>query len=126
MADENQKTEAPKPSKPAGGVLAFAPQDRMALHHCYMPFFRNGGIFVPTPNKYSMGDDVFVLIKFPDSSAERIPAVGKVVWINRSGTTAKPAGVGIQFSDVPENIPVRNQIESAIAGISQDVPTHTM
>lgn len=112
--------------KTTGGLLPFAPQDRMAMHQSYMPFFRFGGLFVPTPRKFALGEDVFVLIKFPDADADRVPAVGKVVWINRSGSTSKPAGIGVQFSDVPENVGVRDAIEKLIAGLPGDAPTHTM
>ena len=109
----------------AGGVLPFAPPDKNALYQSYMPFVKGGGLYIPTTKKFELNGEVFILIRFPGES-ERIPAVGKVIWVNRSGTALKPAGIGVQLSDISENVAVREKIEVILAGMSQDQPTFTM
>lgn len=92
-----------------------------------MPFVKGGGIFVPTPKRYMLGDEVFVLLTLPDSS-ERLPVAGKVIWTTPAGAQGnRPAGIGVQFPDGPEGEAVRNKIETLLAGLTtSDKPTHTM
>ena len=121
-----QETPAPqKASSSGGGVLPFSPPDSHALYQSYMPFVKNGGLYVATSRRYELGAEVFVLVTFPQGN-ERMPAMGKVVWVNRTGSVARPSGIGIQFSETQENFAVRDRIETLIAGISSDTPTFTM
>ena len=53
------------------GILSLAVKDKAALYNAYMPYIRHGGIFVPTPKRYFRGDEVFLLLALPDSSASR-------------------------------------------------------
>ena len=59
-------------SNPSGGarqgILSLAIKDKAALYNAYMPFIRQGGIFVPTARRYFIGDEVFLLLTLPDSS----------------------------------------------------------
>lgn len=110
-----------------GGLLHFNPTDRMALYKAYMPFVKNGGLFISTSHRYELGNEVFVMLKLPqEAESERMSIVGKVVWISRNGGVNRPAGIGIQMSDQPENAVVRDRIERAIAGISSETATFTM
>ena len=92
-----------------------------------MPFVKNGGVFVPTPKRYFVGDEVFVLLTLPDSS-ERLPVAGKVVWVTPVGAQgARTAGIGVQFADNNEGEAVKSKIETLLAGtLNADKPTQTM
>ena len=101
----------------------------MALYKSYMPFVKNGGVYVPTPNLYDIGNEVFLMIKLPDlegKAGDRLSVVGKVVWINRSNSPTKPAGVGLQFAATPEGAAAKDQIERLVVGIRPDTPTYTI
>ena len=39
------------------GILSLAIKDKAALYNAYMPYLKSGGIFVPTPKRYFLGDD---------------------------------------------------------------------
>ena len=54
------------------GILSLAIKDKAALYTAYMPYLRNGGLFVPTPKRYFLGAEVFILLTLPESS-ERVP-----------------------------------------------------
>src|SRR5690606_16126505 len=54
------------------GILSLAIKDKGALYNAYMPFVRGGGIFVPTAKRYSLGDEVFILLTLMDDK-ERLP-----------------------------------------------------
>ena len=109
------------------GILSLAVKDKAALYSAYMPFVKNGGIFVPTPKRYFLGDEVFLLLTLPESS-ERLPVAGKVVWATPTGAQgARTAGVGVQFADTPEGETVKSRIETLLAGtLNAEKPTHTM
>ena len=109
------------------GILSLAVKDKAALYNAYMPFVKGGGIFVPTPKRYFLGDEVFVLLTLPDSS-ERLPVAGKVIWVTPAGAQGnRTAGIGVQFADTAEGEAVRGKIETTLAGtLTADAPTQTM
>ena len=112
-------------SGPRGGILNLTIKDKAVLYAAYMPFIRDGGLFVPTQKKYSMGDEVFILLQLLEET-EKIPVAGKVVWVTPAGAQGnKAAGIGVQFTG--DNYVARDKIETMLAGaLSPDSPTHTM
>ena len=66
------------------GIVSLVVKDKPTLYRAYMPYLRNGGIFVPTTRRYFIGDEVFLLLTLPESS-ERLPVAGKVVWVTPTG-----------------------------------------
>jgi len=70
--------------------------DNNALARCYMPFARNGGLFIPDAENYALGDPVFLLLKLPGSD-NRHAVQGKVFWISPPGSS-RGAGIGVRFS----------------------------
>ncbi len=109
------------------GILSLALKDKAALYAAYMPFLRHGGIFVATPKRYFLGDEVFLLVTLPESN-ERMPVAGKVVWVTPVGAQGnRPAGIGVQFADSAEGEAVKGKIEALLAGtLNADRATHTM
>ncbi|GHH50459.1 MAG: PilZ domain-containing protein [Gammaproteobacteria bacterium] len=109
------------------GILSLAVKDKMALYGAYMPFVKNGGIFVPTPKRYFLGDEVFLLLTLPESS-ERLPVAGKVVWTTPVGAQGnRAAGIGVQLPDGQEGETIRNRIETLLAGLlNSEKPTYTL
>ncbi|HXH04561.1 MAG TPA: PilZ domain-containing protein [Candidatus Competibacteraceae bacterium] len=111
---------------PKQGVMSLAIKDKNTLYASYMPFLKNGGIFIPTDKPFELGDEVFLLLSLMDEP-ERYPVTGKVVWITPRGTLGgRPQGVGIQFSGA-EGSTVQKKIETYLAGgLNSDRPTSTM
>ena len=66
------------------GLLNLTIKDRSALYLAYMPFVKNGGLFIPTNRVYNLGDEVFMLLHLMDET-DRIPIAGKIVWITPKG-----------------------------------------
>lgn len=108
-----------------GGILNLTIQDKAVLYAAYMPFLRNGGIFIPTRKKYKLGAEVFMLLNIMDAD-EKIPVAGKVAWVTPVGAQGnRSAGIGVQFSDQDDT--AKNTIENYLAGsLESDRPTHTM
>ena len=107
------------------GILSLTIKDRAVLYAAYMPFVRNGGLFVPTNKRYELGEEVFILLALMDEP-EKIPINGKVVWITPKGAQGtRQAVVGVQFSEA--NFAAATKIEDHLGtGLVSDRPTHTM
>lgn len=108
------------------GILNLSLQDVDELYACYMPFLKNGGLFIVTRKQFSLGDDVFVLLdlmKEPD----KIPLTGKIVWISPAGSSGhRRQGVGIEFPAENGEV-LTTKIETYIAGmLSSDKMTYTL
>jgi len=111
---------------PRQGILSLTIRDKSALYASYMPFIKNGGLFIPTAKTYNIGDEVFMLLTLMDSK-EKLPVAGRVVWITPVGSQGnKTAGIGVQFSELDKGA-TKHKIENQLAGaLSSDRATHTM
>ena len=107
------------------GILSLTIKDKAVLYAAYMPYVKNGGLFIPTNKSYTIGDEVFVLLNLMDEP-EKIPVAGKVVWITPKGAQGnRSAGIGIQFTE--QDSVAANKIETYLAGmLESERPTHTM
>ncbi len=108
------------------GMLSLTIRDKKSLYASYMPFIKNGGLFIPTKNSYSLGEEVFMLLTLSNSK-EKLPVAGRVVWISPSNSQGnKVAGVGVQFSDLDKGA-TKSKIEVQLAGsLESERSTHTM
>ncbi len=111
---------------PRQGILSLSIKDKNALYAAYMPFVKNGGLFIPTKRDYEMGEEVFMLLSLMEET-ERLPIAGKIIWKTPVGAEGyRAAGIGVQFSDQDGGI-ARNKIETYLAGaLESDRSTHTM
>lgn len=107
------------------GILSLALKDAESLYASYMPFVKNGGLFIPTRKDYQLGDEIFVLLELMDEP-EKIPLAGKIVWITPKGSSAdRRQGVGIQLP--ADSTQLVGKIETYLASLlSQDRSTHTL
>jgi len=111
---------------PRQGILSLTIKDKSALYAAYMPFVKNGGLFIPTTKTYNLGDEVFMLLTLIDDK-EKMPVAGKIVWITPKGAQGnRAAGIGVQFSE-QDGGAARSKIETHLAGaLKSDRQTHTM
>lgn len=123
MADSQEIRER---SGPKSG-LSLTIRDKNALYAAYMPYVRNGGLFVPTTRVYELGDEIQIQLSLMNE-AERIPLSTKVVWVTPRGAQGgKVAGMGVQFADGAESRAARSKIEGYLAGsLNSERSTHTM
>lgn len=118
--DGDKSTDVVRPK-----VMSVTIKDHKTLYSAYMPFIKNGGIFVPTNSTYGLGDEIFLILKLMDD--EQYSIAGAVVWTTPRGAQSnRTSGVGIQFKG-PEGESLRNRIESILGGLLKSRrPTHTM
>ncbi len=125
MAEEENKSSASAPTRQ--GILSLTIKDKGALYAAYMPFVKNGGLFIPTNKDYKLGDEVFMLLKLMEET-EKLPIVGKVIWMTPKGAQgSRVAGIGVQFASDQDGENARKKIETYLGGaLKSDRPTHTM
>ncbi len=112
-------------SSPRNNMLTVSIKDMPTLYAAYMPFVQGGGLFIPTNNNYSVGDEVFLRLTLMDEPG-MLPVAGRVVWVTPIGAQGnRQPGIGIQFTDRDDS--VRGKIETYLAGaLKSDRPTYTM
>ncbi|MDN3522236.1 PilZ domain-containing protein [Halomonas ramblicola] len=106
-------------------ALSLNIQDVQTLLSAYMPSLERGGIFVPTRERYELGQEIYLLLTLPGES-DRVPVTGQVVWVSPEGVTGRRMpGVGIHFSVGDQA--VRDRIENLLAGhLDKGTPTYTL
>lgn len=108
-----------------GGIINFPIRDIISLQAAYMSFVAGGGLFISSNRTVKLGDEVFVVTSLPESS-ERIPLVGKVIWISQRATGGRPAGFGIQLQG-DEGLKFKNGAEKLLTGLlNSEKPTFTL
>jgi type IV pilus assembly protein PilZ len=109
------------------GVLSLNIRERAALYAAYMPFLKGGGIFIPTPRQYQLGEEVFMLLSLMDDP-NRIAVQGKIVWITPEGVQGnRTQGIGVQFSQDETGAAAKATIEKLLGQtMASSRPTHTM
>lgn len=120
-------SQAPAVSFARPAVLSLSINSKSALFAAYMPFIRNGGLFIPTNKSCNLGDEVFMLLQLMDDPA-KLPVKGRVIWVTPANAQAsKTQGVGVQFTEDDSGRLVRAKIEQVLgAHIGSSRPTHTI
>ncbi len=120
MAEDNKAHARPS-------VLSLAIKEKAALYASYMPYLKNGGLFVPTNKPYNLGDDVYLLVTLMEDPT-KIPIAGKVAWITPGNThNGKAQGIGVQFPNDDGGENARRLIENLLGtAIKSARQTHTV
>lgn len=110
----------------ASGIVHHNIPDKATLYASYMPFIKNGGLFLPGQLHLHMGQDVFLVLSLLNEP-ERIRVAAKVVWITPQGAQGnRPAGAGVQFLEIDQG-QTRARIENQLAGmLKSEQPTYTL
>jgi type IV pilus assembly protein PilZ len=116
-----------RPAAPRPSVLSLNINSKSALYAAYMPFLKNGGIFIPTTRSYALGDEVFMLLSLLNDPG-KLPIAGTVVWaMPPRAQNNKAQGIGVHFKNDEGGIEARRKIEAMLGGVMQSSrPTHTM
>ena len=112
---------------PRPSVLSLAIKEKAALYAAHMPFLKNGGMFVPTPKAYKIGDEVYLILSLMDDPA-KYPIAGKVAWITPAGANnSKAQGIGVHFPQDESGQRARMRIEEILgAALRSSRATHTL
>jgi type IV pilus assembly protein PilZ len=120
-------TEPNAPTSPRRSVLSLAIKEKAALYAAYMPFLKNGGMFVPTAKPYKIGDEIYLILALMDD-ANKYPIAGKVAWITpAAANNNKAQGIGVHFPDDETGQRAKLRIEEVLgAALRSSRATHTL
>lgn len=120
-------TPTPSSTAPRPSIVQLAIKEKAALYAAYIPAFKEGGIFIPTPREYNLGDDVYVLLTIPDD-IQRYPIAGKVAWVTPARASGgRTQGVGIRFPADEKSRVLKIKIEDILGvSLSSERPTQTI
>jgi type IV pilus assembly protein PilZ len=115
------------PTTPRPSVMQLAIKEKAALYAAYIPIFAHGGIFVPTPREYRLGDDIYVLLTLPEDP-QRYPVAGKVAWVTPARAAGnRTQGIGIQFPADEKSSQLKARIEQILgSAMAWDRATQTV
>ena len=115
----------PSPSRPS--VLSLAIREKAALYSAYMPFLKNGGIFVPTNKSYRLGEEIYLILTLLDDT-NKYPIAGKVAWITPAGAgNNKSQGIGVHFPLDESGIRIKSRVEELLGTSAKSTrATHTL
>ncbi len=122
MTNDPTAPQLPRPS-----VLSLAIKEKAALYAAYMPFLKNGGMFVPTTKPYRIGDEIYLIIALMDDP-NKYPIAGKVAWITPAGANnSKAQGIGVHFPADEAGQRAKARIEEILgAALRSARATHTL
>ena len=69
-----------------GKMMALQLKDPTLLYNCYMPFLEHGGLFVPTEDVFSLGEDILLAVEIADYPKRFLPTTA--VWPHPARTPA--------------------------------------
>jgi type IV pilus assembly protein PilZ len=118
----------PNPAQiPRPSVLSLAIKEKAALYAAYMPFLKNGGMFVPTVRPYKIGDEIYLILALMEDP-NKYPIAGKVAWITPAGANNNKAqGIGVHFPADETGQRAKLRIEEILgAALRSARATHTL
>lgn len=96
--------------------------DKEALYRAYMPFVKNGGLFIHSQQHYNLGTNLIMSVKLPNE-AENHRIEAKVVWITPVESQGnKFPDVGVQFTGENNRL-FRRKIETYLADMLESTET---
>ncbi len=107
----------------AMGQLSMAISDKAALHACYMPFIKDGAIFVPTTERFGLHHDVVLQLRLVEEG-KKLVISGRVIWISTGmGQRGTSPGVGLQFTG-EHRLRVKQFIEEVLGDLLKQPPNN--
>ncbi len=108
-------------------TLSIIIRDRIVLFAAYMPFLKNGGLFIPTKKSFAMTEACNLAVTLLNEE-EKYITFGRVVWITPAGSPGnKAGGIGIEFAEDKQGERLRRRIEEILGPLLQSTNgTHTM
>lgn len=95
--------------------LSVNAQDKISIYNIYMPYLKNGGLFIACnvlPNQYKLGQKAIVNLVLP--GIEPLDFIGEIIWISPSAHSHRVSGLGVEFPDHEDTNKIRRHIESLL------------
>ena len=112
-----------------GRMLQLRLESKPVIYASYMSFLEFGGVFMPSNDKFKMGEEVLLVLELVGpASTEKLFIKTKVCWINANPSgSGRPKGVGLAFGSDESGLKAKKLFEAVLAGLlHNERPTYTM
>jgi type IV pilus assembly protein PilZ len=98
-------------------VIRLAVKDLPELQASFISLFTSGGLFIPTPREYRLGDDIYVLLSLPQDK-QSYPIAGTVAWVTPArAVNGRPQGIGFRFPNDEKSVQLRARMEDMLNAV---------
>ena len=117
------------PQSAPGRVLQLRLESKPIIYASYMSFLEYGGVFLPTDDKFEMGEEILLVLELVGlGKTEKIFIKANVCWINANpSASGRPKGIGLAFGSDESGLKAKTIFENILSGLlHNERPTYTL
>ena len=117
------------PKSAPGRMLQLRLESKPVIYASYMSFLEYGGVFLPTDDKFDMGEEILLVLELAGlGNTEKIFIKAKVCWINANpSASGRPKGIGLAFGSDESGLKAKTIFENILSGLlHNERPTYTL
>ena len=110
-------------------VLQLRLESKPVIYASYMSFLEYGGVFLPTDDKFKMGEEILLVLELVGlGKTEKIFIKTNVCWINANpSASGRPKGIGLAFGSDDSGLKAKTIFENILSGLlHNERPTYTL
>ena len=110
-------------------VLQLRLESKPVIYASYMSFLEYGGVFLPTNDKFDMGEEILLVLELVGlGKTEKIFIKTNVCWINANpSASGRPKGIGLAFGSDDSGLKAKTIFENILSGLlHNERPTYTL
>lgn len=127
-APQTAPKAAQAPAAP-GRMVQLRLENKPAIYSSYMSFLEFGGVFLPATDKFTMGEEVLLVLELVGpSKVEKLFIKTNVCWLNMQPVASgRPRGVGLAFGNDESGLKAKAIFEAILSGlIHNERATYTL
>ena len=112
-----------------GRMLQLRLASKPVIYASYMSFLEYGGVFLPTDDKFDMGEEILLVLELVGlGKTEKIFIKTNVCWINANpSASGRPKGIGLAFGSDESGLKAKTIFENILSGLlHNERPTYTL
>ena len=112
-----------------GRMLQLRLESKQDIYASYMSFLEYGGVFLPTDDKFDMGEEILLVLELVGlGKTEKIFIKTNVCWINANpSASGRPKGIGLAFGSDESGLKAKTIFENILSGLlHNERPTYTL
>ena len=110
-------------------MLQLRLESKPVIYASYMSFLEYGGVFLPTDDKFDMGEEILLVLELVGlGKTEKIFIKTNVCWINANpSASGRPKGIGLAFGSDDSGLKAKTIFENILSGLlHNERPTYTL
>ncbi|UOP05076.2 PilZ domain-containing protein [Conchiformibius kuhniae] len=129
MSSAKPAAPAPNGGQAPGRMVSLRLESKPVIYASYMSFTEYGGVFLPTADSYTMGEEVLLVLELvTPAKTEKLFVKTHVCWINSNPSAGgRPKGIGLAFGSDENSVKAKGIFEALLSGVlNSEHATYTM